>query len=72
MAASKKCRCGFAVGDRVKMKSSIRTTDGQSIGWVFGEVKPWGAGCGHIVEWEDMPTVTALPNPNVQRMGDES
>ena len=59
--------CGFDIGERVKMRSALTDALGLSIGFVHGTVGKWHSGCGHIVTWNDLPTVTALPNPNVRR-----
>jgi len=63
----KVCACGFEVGDRVKMTSSIVNAEGVSFGMVHGKVEKWDSGCGHIATWDEMGTVTDLPNPNVVR-----
>ena len=57
--------CGFAVGQRVRMRSALTDAAGLPIGFVHGTVGTWHSGCGHIVTWNELPTVTALPNPNV-------
>ena len=61
--------CGFAVGDRAKMRSGLVDERGLPIGHVHGVVDTWHAGCDHIVTWNELPTVTALPNPNVEADG---
>lgn len=60
------CICGFRAGQRVKMKSAIVNLKGESVGIVHGVVESWQAGCGHIVTWDEFPTATGLPNPNVE------
>jgi len=66
------CRCGFKRGDRVTMISAFTKTDGSAPDRVYGVVEDWDAGCGHIVQWDDSLTATALPNPNVQMDGGAS
>ncbi len=63
---SDKCsKCGFAVGDRVKMTSALTPMDGSPPAVVRGAVEDWRGGC-HIIVWPSAAgTVTALPNPNV-------
>lgn len=61
------CRCGFDVGERVRMKSSLLRFDGQPFGFVHGRVESSSFGCGHIVMWEEMSTATVLPNDHVIR-----
>jgi len=66
MEPTTKCSiCGFRAGDRVKMLTGFARFDGKPAGYVYGEIESWKAGC-HIVSWEDWPTATALPNPNVE------
>lgn len=60
------CICGFEAGDRVTMISGFEKEDGSDPERLHGTVEAWEHGCGHIVAWDEMPTVTALPNPNVQ------
>lgn len=57
------CACGFRVGERVTMRSAI-----EGLGEIVGTVTEWKDGCGHIVLWDDLPTATGLPNPNVRRV----
>jgi hypothetical protein len=59
------CQCGFRTGQRVKMRSALVRVGGAPIGVVHGMVTVWHAGCGHLVMWDEIPTATALPNPNV-------
>jgi hypothetical protein len=65
------CVCGFKTGDRVTMISGFTKEDGSAPDRLYGVVEDWGAGCGHLVKWDNNPyTATALPNPYVQR-GDQ-
>lgn len=63
-----KCpRCGFTAGDRVKMQSAlVRVGSVEPIGVVYGVIKSWPHVSCHIVEWDDSPLVTGLPNSNVR------
>jgi hypothetical protein len=54
------------------MISAFTKTDGSAPDRVYGVVEDWDAGCGHIVQWDDSLTATALPNPNVQMDGGAS
>lgn len=55
----------FAVGDRVRMISGCTNAYGAArVRVLRGVVVPWGARL--IVQWEDWPCMTALPNPNVE------
>jgi hypothetical protein len=61
--------CGFAIGDKVAMKSALVRQGAPSRPIVRrGRVVKWSSSCGHIIEWGDElgAPVTALPNPNVR------
>lgn len=60
-----KCaKCGFEEGERVQMISGL---SGLESLLMHGNVEPWPYGC-HFVSWEEVPTGTPLPNPNVRRV----
>lgn len=55
------------VGDRVRMRSAMVTSDGREIGWVHGTLEAWsGSPVGLLARWQETGLVTALPNPNVE------
>jgi len=58
-------KCGFAVGEPVKMVSGLTPMHGGSPAMLRGKVEAWKGGC-HIVAWPYTSTATALPNPNVE------
>lgn len=64
-----KCsKCGFDVGERVVMTSSVVKLSGEPVGDVHGTVAVWPEGRCHVVTWEETGLVTGLPNPNVRAL----